>query len=384
MINKPSDAVLSDITVDEITDYLKSTGWKQTNYENKKLLLFCESVDEAEALSLVIPSERSVGDYARRLREAIDLLAQVLNTEPQNVVESIKNPFVDVVKLRIKRKEALLPFNYAVSIMEDLRDLLMYSASAEKIIHPAIRKLTNEAFDFVEGCKLGHTFPGSFGFTIESYIYDTPPLQGFEIHKPIPFQRQVLSRIATGLDTVKEAALVGDPDIIVQSYKSGMVANMCDAVFDMFSVLKTPTLEYSFQWSQKWVEPLSDRGPITTIELTPSVVPFLKVASERLSKQESEAEDTDVVGHIVELKFKVSDDDPDNPEHARQVKIYGRDKSKRWKNVIAHLTPTDYLLACRAHPEGQLVQISGQIEKGAKHWYLRRPRDFKIFEDDQI
>jgi hypothetical protein len=380
MINIPSDDSLEDLEIQEITDYLESSGWSQLEFKNERLLLFTRVAD---GITLTVPSQREFGDYARRVREAVNLLAAIASSEPSYIVGSIKHPNRDVLKLRIIRNEDLLSLDYAASIIEDLRELLFYSASAQKILHKNIRKPASEGFDFLKNCKFGHTFAGSFGFTVESYIYQPPPLLSFKEVMPVPFQRQVLTRLASGLENVVRAQVENDANIIVDNYETGLVANMCDALSDMFTVLQAPTLEYSFVWSQKWSSPVGTDS-VTTIKLEPKVLPYLDVASSKLKSLDDVSEEVDVVGHVIELKFKISEEDEAAPERSRQVRIYGRDTKNRWRTFLVNLSPHDYLMACQAHPAGQMVQVSGTLEKGTKFWRLEHPHNFIVYEQEKL
>lgn len=118
----------------------------------------------------------------------------------------------------------------AFYIIQGLRHLIMYSACMEKDPRRYFEQPLSVGRQQVQRCLFGHTFHGSFGYTIESPI--TAPSQ---LHYPygkssqvqIPIERKVVERITRGFLNVQKAARRQNPEEISHNYEFGLNANMC-------------------------------------------------------------------------------------------------------------------------------------------------------------
>src|SRR5208282_1846916 len=69
---------------------------------------------------------------------------------------------------------------------------------------------TNRTLVYADSCRFGHTFRGSFGFTIESPVIPNIEPTLPQIEQPAPFERRVMQRFAHAVRVVSEAVRSDD------------------------------------------------------------------------------------------------------------------------------------------------------------------------------
>jgi hypothetical protein len=188
--------------------------------------------------------------------------------------------------------------------------------------------------------RFGHTFRGSFGFTIESPVSlnDEPPVIG-SVASP-PFTCRVVERIARGLQAVDYASTSEDPSAISNHYSTGMSANMCESLVSLIHETGVASQEISIKFSTEWAP---SEGLVSESRLPVMLqhVAVLKEAAIELRKKEDNTP-TLVVGRVVALE---TEGNPNLLEDtsAREVVISWETPSPIRVHVF--LAPPDYLTA---------------------------------------
>ena len=231
----------------------------------------------------------------------------------------------------------------------------------------------------VDHVRFGHTFDGSFGFTLESpligapsrYIQSalTPDINDLEI---LPLERRVLERIIRGLLVVREATSARDVDILVKDYMTGLNANMCEAIINMSQDQERP-IEYSVIWSRK-LRASVDVGNRDSIKLNRLNYEFLERASIELRRVEPEYQT--IRGLVTILR---SDNDPLGTSVTdRSVVIKWERPRGRPVNVYVVLERDDYVKALDAHRTWSTVEVTGVLSRTGSARRLSDPQDFKV------
>jgi hypothetical protein len=146
----------------------------------------------------------------------------------------------------------------------------------------------------------------------------------------IPFERQVLERIATGLSDLRFAIATDDIEPIVRNYHLGFSANMCRALDEIYVKVEGRRIEYDFIWSSEVASEVATAWKPFTFE--GKAYEILSEAARKLEKIE----------------------------------------------IRVPLTPVQYQLACDAHKDGKRIKILGIPEKSAKYWTLTKPHGFEV------
>lgn len=371
-----------------LVEYLTLTGWERVELP-PRWLVFRGSTDiEGNPLEIVLPSDPSVPDLRYYLAGAVDILSAVENLPPRLVAERVKFYDRDVLRMRNLETgdEDSITLKLAAEQVSDLRSLVAYAACSEQDPRPHFNYLLSIGKRTTERYRFGHTFSGSFGFTVESPPIGKPTVYPQVTQPPLvpdlveeqeiillPFVRRVMERVVRGLLFTQDATRHGDVSMLVDRYGSGFNSKMCASIVRM-SKPKALPLEYRVQWSPK-IKPSSDVIDPGTIRLSAVSYGYLEQAEQILRTLEPEV--VVVQGLVTSLR---SQDDPLEVGSARSIvmKWINRPMGERPVGIIVPLGRDDYLSASEAHIHWQTVQVTGIAQKVGNTWRLSDPRDFRI------
>ncbi|KAB2910925.1 MAG: hypothetical protein F9K29_23765 [Hyphomicrobiaceae bacterium] len=359
--------------------FLTLNGWHQINDIKRGMDVYKLGFGSGPDVEIVLPQQTTGSDTLRRIAEALRTLSQIGEQDIAGVTALIRAVAIDVLRSTVPdalvRNEAI-HLEVAEGFIRNVKQLLSAAATTELSPEPFFGRIKKEAKEFADECRFGHTFRGSFGFTIETPILPnrSPTLEVVE--QTPPFERRVMQRIARGLKSVQTAVTEQDAAPIASNFRTGLSANMCEELADLAESIKGERLGFEFAFSPEWrVSPdivVGDRYVVATEH-----VELIKDAAKRLRLQEFERDRT-ITGRIVRLK---SDKDPSdllNPVGAREITILWESSDFGEINIRVALPPAEYLQAVEAHKTGRLISVGGLIERIGKTWRLSQPRDFAI------
>src|SRR5258708_8428157 len=133
---------------------------------------------------------------------------------------------------------------------------------------------------------------------------------------PPPFERRVLVRVLRGIRQVREAVLSGQPDLLVEQYKSGFNANLCELLAESFEQIEDAEVEYSVGWSPEWTAPPDVQGHAIRLEKKSSQ--FLMAAAKELRKLK-ESQLITIVGKVVALRWESDFDSQEEADEIPQI-----------------------------------------------------------------
>jgi hypothetical protein len=325
---------------------------------------------------LALPRNDDFIDTQARLLDSINLLASVYEVLPIQIIRAIENAGSDIILIRILTDNSnAFPLNEAGHILLGFEGLI--AATAQALTNPNRKyfsRTTKIAKKEAAAWKIGHTVRGSFGFTIETPLFQ-PPLPGMESFSQ-SVHRRVSERIIRGLKLAHEATVLQDREMLINSFSQGLNANMCEAIMSTMRELgKYIELEYSVVWSP-FSRPPEDLTSIKPILFEQSTYSYIEQASKALKKGITEAPLITIRGHILELKV---DKDREQSEQSRREIIILPDDSTNQIHVL--LTPAEYYLACNAHRDNKLVELSGKLVRHSTRLSLLEDYyDFKVLE----
>jgi hypothetical protein len=351
-----------------ITDYLRATGWTRIKYQNRRLAVYEKELQAGDPPAIVALPERSTfSDFSTRMVEAVQRLAEVEETSPQDMYQRIRSTGQDSIFLRLQ-----LPSNMTLPSLEvtagflhGVRDLVAYAACMEQEARPYFTQPFRIGREQAERCLFDHTFQGSFGFTIKSPL---PPIEQLHLAGAGGLiGRGVVQRITRGLRSVQSAKEKQKSEEISEQYQTGLNGNMCKAVLDMLEELPDTSLEYSVRWSVS-LPPAQDVAQFTPIVLDKEASYYLRDAAKYLETTEPDLEyDKTIEGKVISLNAEKPSE--------RQVTLLADGYGK----VSFLLDTEDYVLACDAHRDNRLVTVTGTLQRTSKAgelWTLMSPRAF--------
>ncbi len=384
----PNSALLRSLQFGSLVEYLKLTGWEQVESPNRWFVFKGSRDIDGNPLEIVLPSDPRTSDIGYYVASAVDVLSAIKGLSPDLVVERVKFYDRDVLKMRNLETgdEDSIALKLAAKQVLELKNLIGYSACSEQKPKPHFNTLLGVGKKTTERYRFGHTFSGSFGFTIESPPIGKPTIYT-QVTQPslvpdmveeqeillLPFGRRVMERVVRGLLFTQEATKKRDVSALVDHYGSGFNSKMCVSIVRM-SKGKTLPLEYKVQWSPK-IEPSTDVVTPEGIRLNEVSYQYLEEAEHILSHLEPEV--VVVQGLVTSLRSK---DDPLESGSARSIVIkwINRLVGERPVGILVPLGREEYRVANKAHMNWQTVEVTGVAQKVGNTWRLSDPHNFRI------
>ncbi|HEY1528258.1 MAG TPA: hypothetical protein VGH51_18680 [Candidatus Angelobacter sp.] len=331
----------------------------------------------ANDFELVLPRDRMASDSSRRVESAIETLSRFEGRPSEQVVADVRSIGFDVVRSSIPDEfvyEDTIHLIRATNYIEGVKNLLASTATTELNPTPYFLRLRKEANTFAEQCRFGHTFRGSFGFTIESPIIPNlaPTLPGVE--QLPPFERRVMQRLARGIRTVCDAVQAKDTSPVVNSVKVGFSANACEQFADLLEKTASSGMEFGFSLSPEWPSP-EEFKTASSFRVGPAHVEFSRAAA-KLMRESPISRPERIFGRIIRLQNEADPTDLLDQTSDREVVVQWSSEELGDIQVRVALSPTDYLSAVESHRNGRPVRISGTLERQGRRWVLSAPAGF--------
>ena len=370
-IAAPSHAAEASIFPD--AKFFQSRSIGQRNVD-----VFLLSEAGYDDIELVIPKDTRTADCARRLKGAIETLSQLEERASNEIVASIRSIGYDVVRSRIPDNlviENTIGLESARNYVNGMKDLLAATATTELRPQPFFGRQSREATEYSEKCRFGHTYRGSFGFTIESPLTPetTESLPG--IDPPLPFERRVVQRLALGIQHVCESVDREDVKPLVEGFKEGFGANGCDRFASLVRSTAYSGMSFGFIFSPEWKLPETLRAG-SQFAVGPMHVEMARAAADALRGESLETR-ADVSGQVVRLQNEADPSDLSAIMGEGEISIL---YSSEYGDIHVRVTlsPPDYLKAVEAHRLGRAVLVSGILVHRGRYWYLNNPSPLTV------
>jgi hypothetical protein len=323
-------------------------------------------------IKVAVPSDPNGPDYLSRVERIVSALAKVERRSPNEIARSIRAIGFDAIYSRLPDSVVrgdTVSLVTAAEHVAALKRALINTAMTEVNPVSHFDQPLKAATDYAEQCRFGHTFRGSFGFTVESPIGPhTGPALLPDAEPTPPFERRVVTRFARGLRALQQARATDDPYILLDGPKQGFGANAYEAAADLIEASAVGlTIDLSF--SPEWLPP-SDMAEQTRINLAPVHAEFAREAG-RILRGRFSPEPADVIGTIVGLR---SEQVPQllEPQGSRVLTIKWMSSKHGEIRVTVRVSAEDYLRALQAHEKGQPIRVRGTLEH-RRGWMIVDP-----------
>ena len=373
----PKRYPMDQVNIQNIKNYLKDKGWTEEPFGRAEVLKFKspQPIQEDSHIEILVPSKRELIDYTRIVEVAIESISIFEEIDFEEVLSKILI-FGDLLKVRISTPETKIgniPINRGISLYESVSDLLVYSACAELNPQKSFSRKLKEANEFVGTCLIGQSQYGSFVANIHCRLERPKKPQtdlGGNIISP-PFGRQTVLRILRGIGNVEDSIREESSDPIVDNYREGLNANMCDTLVDIIRIGLGNDLNISVNPAPLWAIP-SDIH--TDIVLQPAAQGYLIEASDIL-RAEIPKEKCELDGYVFQLRKKPM-------EKEKIIRILTFDEEQDAIPVTIKPDDKSYELAIGAHKDSKRIRVTGILEKRGRIWYLNDPEGMKIINED--
>jgi hypothetical protein len=372
----PTDSILDSVRVEDVMLYLQERGWQPIEHQNKRLLLFrSPKHDEGKQIVLGVPEKNDFIDTRVRLAETINSLSILEALPAKLIARKIQSMKADILNMKVVGQLSefnSLPLTVGARLIQDFRVLLGYAACVEENPTPYFVRATGVAAKFANECRLGQTFAGSFGFSLEV------PIAPKTEDGSLPFERRVTQRIVRGLRNLQDSVSKDDISIIVKNYEEGFNANMFEVLSNIAASFEGIELEYSTLWSPRW-SVATDIAEVQPICLDARSFEFVGTAAREL-RQVEESREVEIKGQVIQLKaedISERDDLDEEPLSVHEIIIRRDEPEQKAIRVQVTLGLDDYRVACDAHRDGRKVIVRGKLEKPGKRYQLMSPSGFK-------
>lgn len=366
--NRVLESQVSSVSLLELQRYLRTIGWIQTE-RNGQWLTYSKSDNSGHTVQLGLPITSETLDSNRRILDVLGAISQIQSRSLQSVIADVMGYAQDTFHYRIEDVENSdsIPLTTAQQYVKGLKNLYLYSACSEFKPRAYFEQPLLRAKKQLSSHQFGHTFRGSFGFSVHTSVIVEN--QSDDILGQPPLMRRVSERIAYGLSMLKEAVDKNDPEILISNYKVALNAKMCDALHEM-SMGGEARFSCDFMWARS-LHVRSDLDELRGVSIGIPEAELLEYASEVLKSVDPKPEF--FAGRITNLHC------PSNPEiesSKRVVAIKGTHTEHGLIDVQMELGRSRYLKAIEMHKHGSDVVVSGMLERKGSTWWMREIRQF--------
>ncbi|MGF6174244.1 hypothetical protein [Ensifer sp. 4252] len=358
-----------------VARYLTSNGWQLDQLRSNLRRIWLPEEGAANPIEIFLSFDTKSQD--RDLAFALTTISQYYERSVETLASEIRALSCDIISSKIPDeyvRNDSIELRIASEYLDRMRVFLAASATTELNGERFYKRLRKEAVEYSERCRFGHTFRGSFGFHIESPVglNDAPSFEG--IDEEVPFGRLVVERISRGLSSLSQAALQGNPNLIVAEGQ-GLSANMCEAIISIIEDIGVSRIDMQISFSPEWrprVSPLPTKFSMHFQQLD-----ILKDAAKAL-RVDDPPRHAQVFGRIKRLETEGNPADLIEDKSRREIEVSWVNEENQLVQVRVALSPEAYLDALEAHKNGHAVLATGIVSKVGRNWRLDPIETFKI------
>ena len=170
------------ISLYDLKSFLRKKGWQEISTPNRNLSVFRGPIgDSGSPLEVFLPRSENFEDFTNRIYYVFSLLSNLYEIEPANFSSILKGLNLDKFFIRITPNDNApfsIPLELAKKEVNGLRNLFVYGACSEKNALPHHEYPSAIGNQMGEKIRFGHTFQGSFGFSVESPVVEEFKQQG--------------------------------------------------------------------------------------------------------------------------------------------------------------------------------------------------------------
>ena len=224
----------------DLAAYLRVHGWARGESVAGGLAqLWNWTLEGNQTVDVVVPLERNVRDFSRRLAETLKTLEAIENRSQLEILADLQQVRADVVRWRwieAGAADGTISLEQGQMFLAQVRTQLLAVAcsTARPAQYFASRKPT-QAVDYMKQVRLGQSERGSYVVNVHSPV---PPLleaEGFP--EEVPFERQVSLKLLEALQTLRqqviEAGAGGELANPSELARKGVSSNFCESVAEM-------------------------------------------------------------------------------------------------------------------------------------------------------
>lgn len=366
---------LENVSLGEVRAFLRALRWDHSVSQNEKWDLFEPTADGPE---IILPRQGEISNLEMYIQNAIETLSAIRDMPVDELILDISADDRDILRTHVPPSNGhqTVSLQEASKYLKHFKDLIAYASAAEDDPQPAYGNWQGPARKMVKHVQFGHTFDGSFGFSIESPLLGTaqrmqsPLYEGdSDVSREQPLERRVMERIMRSLRFASQAPERG-ADWLSSQYRDGLNANMCTSLATLLEQVAS-SVTYEARWSRR-IEVSDDLIGVKPIQLTTRHVPVLKEAAAVLENRDPES--VEIVGRVIELSAR----EPSSLGSKKTVKVeVVSDAADLPDAVFVNLEAEDYRTAGEIHLDEGYVRATGHLTREGNFWHLTSTETFE-------
>jgi hypothetical protein len=362
------EGVLRRVDPESVAQFLKRRGFRRAGSKPGEVEVFANPASEV----LLLPLNREASDYARRLRDLVELFTSD-TASVDDVVGAIVLPDSDILRYRIESPETVwghLRLSYTHEAMHALYDLLQYTAAGVSSQRTDYRRVSESAKAFADQCRFGQTEYGSF--VLKVFCPTNPITARDDLGEP--FGRVTTRALVENLEFLASEKSE-DPSEPLPPTLNRNVASAVERLRPQASLGASTEVRvrYSALQPADGVLPMAPPPEeVATLDLGLFVFSRAQSVRDRLKKAR-EFEREVVRGYITELhKDRPSGANEQSHEITLEVKF-----GLTWRKLRVRLMPVQYREAVRWHDANLQIDVDAVVDKRSAVWSVSELISFK-------
>ena len=170
MVAKRGQSQISGIQLGALRSFLRSRGYVYREPWGRYLQRFSKKKGGRED-NVLVPTQRDISDFERRLIEAFDSLSRQLEISSEIILREVINSAYEVVRIRVNEDghESTIPYDTSIDLLRG-GFALIDSAAVSAISHETLSIIRGRRPDIVrrylDDVRVGQTEVGSFVLTL--------------------------------------------------------------------------------------------------------------------------------------------------------------------------------------------------------------------------
>jgi hypothetical protein len=376
--NEVTEAALAAVNPTDLVRYARSTGWIRHDRVPPPLAVF--SYPGWEEADLLVPLEPTYRDYARRVLDAVETLAERAGCSAADVLAEVPSGLSDVVRFKAESGSSAFagaPVPEAVNLITGVRKALVAAScdvSSPSRFHPRLAASDS----FVDACLLS-TEPGSLVVRVLCPMRAAAPGEAGQPRLPTatPFAREVTMHLMTAAAQVGQAILDQQPDRVTSG--DGLVpsANLLEAFVQLQPPEDRSLLTLSCRWSPGLGAP--NDVPRQTV-LRGEYRPHIENLAARLRPARGAIGEALFVGKVVDVSRGADSAGGDAGQVTMAALV-----DEEVLRIAFTLEGDDFRSACDALRDDLLVRVRGTLHRRTRLHLLESPRRFlPLGEEEEL
>ncbi len=330
---------------------------------------------ESDLDQVLVPRSTLADDFAQRVVEAADRLAEREGRTAHSILSDLLCPPSDILRFRVSGVDVDqwdISYSHLANVIAGIEKCLRAAACSivkPQTFHPRLSR--SEADQLMQSCRLRQTEPGSFTIVVACPLasVDRP----LSVDSTVPFVRLVTCDFMQSLQWIQGVGSNSE-DSSPERMPLVVSANLCEGLLDMQPEDERAFVAIEPSWDSSIALPESMK-PDMKAELRREHFTLLNDLSRSLRPRDDEAHPIALVGRVDRLNGT-----PDEDGRVCGEIVLSLMMEDTILRARADLTPDDYVRAIEAHRWNRLVRLSGVVRRGRKLHRVDRVNGFALVD----